>query len=178
MKIVGKVGLKILEAAIEGLVKGVLNLMGPEKLNMFIENDWNILESIFYGLCRSPSEVYKNMSPEEVSKTERIRHNLARTVLPIIGMAQKVARSFPPEAVESKVTAEWLMRRGREKFPELIEIVESHGDRGRAWLDRQAKQICDYLTGKIVYHPVKLKFVSREEMIIEIQRIKKHGSPS
>jgi hypothetical protein len=134
---------------------------------MFIENDWNILEGFFYGLSRPPTEAYEKMKPEEVAKAERIRKGLASTVLPVINMALRVARSFPSEAVESKVTADWLLERSRKHFPELAAVIDRYGDKGRIWLERQAEQIRLYLTGKIAYHPVKLKFVTKEEILAE-----------
>ncbi|MGC8937221.1 MAG: hypothetical protein ACP5KV_07685 [Candidatus Methanomethylicaceae archaeon] len=152
---------------IEGAIKGILNVLGTEKLGMFIENDWNILEALFYGLSHTPKEAYEKMRPEEVSKAERIRRSLASTVLPVINMTLRVARSFPPEVVESKVTADWLMERSKKNFPELAAVIERYGDKGRAWLDRQAEQIRLYLTGRIAYHPVKLRFVTKEEIVAE-----------
>jgi hypothetical protein len=134
---------------------------------MFIENDWNILEAFFYGLCRPPVEAYEKMTPEEVKKAEKVRSMMGRTILPIINLALKTARSFPPEAVESKVTAEWLLKRSRDHFPELAAVIDKYGDKGRAWLERQAEQIRLYLTGKIAFHPVKLKFVTKEEILAE-----------
>jgi hypothetical protein len=127
--------------------------VGEEKLGIFIENDYNILEAFFYGLQRSPVEAYQKMDLKEVAKIERFRRNMSRTVLPMLGFARKVAASFPPEAVEEKVTPEWLLSKGRVKFPKLANVVERYGERGRAWLDRQCRQIVDYLLGRTVYDP-------------------------
>lgn len=164
IRFAGKLGLKILEGALEGLIKGMLKCFGPERLSMFVESDWNILEGVFYGLYRPPIEAYKQMDPREVMKAERVRRSLAKTVLPVIGMARNIASRFPAEAVEKKVTAEWLLGKGEKYFPEIVDVVEKHGDKGRAWVERQAEQIRLYLTGRIVYHPGLLRFVTAEEM--------------
>jgi hypothetical protein len=167
-KTASKLGLKILEASLEGLIKGLLKTMGPERLSLFIENDWNILGSVFYGLYRPPIEAYQKMTPEEIVKVERVRRNLARTVLPVIGMARRMAASFPASTVEAKVTADWLMEKGEKYFPEIMAVIKQHGDRGNDWVHKQAQEIREFLTGKIVYHPQRLCFVKVEELNAEI----------
>jgi hypothetical protein len=166
----GKLGLKLLEGAIEGLIKGLLKVMGVERLSIFIENNWNILGSVFYGLHRPPIEAYRKMTPEEIAKAERVRQNLARTVLPVISMARRIAANFPASTVEAKVTAEWLMEKGEKYFPEIIAVIKQHGDKGKAWVEKQAEEIRQFLTGKIVFHPQKLCFVQVEELKAEIAR--------
>jgi hypothetical protein len=138
--------------------------MGAERLSLFIENDWNVLESVFYGLYRPPIEAYKKMTLQEIAKAERIRRSLARTVLPVIGMARRIAASFPAETVEDKVTADWLMEKGRKYFPEIIAVIEQHGEKGNGWIHKQAEEIRQFLTGKIVFHPQRLCFVKVEEL--------------
>jgi hypothetical protein len=159
-----KLGLKLLEGALEGLIKGLLNCFGPERLSLFIERDWSILGSVFYGLHRPPIEAYKKMTLEEIVKAERVRRNLARTVLPVIAMARRVAANFPASTVEAKVTAEWLMEKGEKYFPEIVAVIKQHGDKGNDWIHKQAAQIAGYLTGKLVFDPRELKMVSAEEI--------------
>ena len=148
----------------EGLIRGMLTVMGPERLSLFIENDWNILEGAFYGLYRPPIEAYQKMALQEIAKAERVRRNLARTVLPVIGMARTIASSFPAETVEAKVTGNWLIEKGKKYFPEIVAVIEQHSDKGEAWVEKQAEQIRQFLTGKIVFHPQKLCFVKAEEL--------------
>jgi len=144
--------------------------MGAERLSLFIENDWNILGSAFYGLYRPPINAYKKMTPEEIARAERVRLNLARTVLPVIGMARRVAANFPASTVEAKVTGEWLMEKGEKYFPEIVAVIKQHGDKGRAWVEKQADELRQFLTGKIVYHPQRLCFVKVEELKAEIAK--------
>jgi|GEM_PF-7087100 len=160
----GKLGLKVLEGALEGLVRGLLKCFGPERLSMFIANDWNILESFFYGLYRPPLKAYGQMKPQEAERLERFRRSMAETVLPIIGMARTIASRFPAEAVEDKVKADWLLEKCGKCFPELVSVINMHGERGRMWLEAQAKQIRDYLLGRIAYHPGLMRFVKVEKL--------------
>jgi hypothetical protein len=157
-------GLKLLDATLEGLIRGLLDCFGAERLSMFIERDWSILESVFYGLYRPPIEAYRMMKPEEVRRLEAFRRSLAKAVLPVLSMARTIASRFPPEAVEGKVTADWLLQKGEKRFPQVVEVVKKHGDRGRAWVEAQAKQIRDYLLGRIVFNPATMKFVRAEEL--------------
>jgi hypothetical protein len=144
--------------------------MGPERLSLFIENDWNILGGVFYGLYRPPIEAYQKMTLQEIAKAERVRQNLAHTVLPVIGMARRIAASFPASTVEAKVTADWLIEKGEKYFPEVVAIIKQHGDKGKAWVEKQAEEIRQFLTGKIVFYPQKLCFVKVEELKAEIAK--------
>jgi hypothetical protein len=148
----------------------MLTVMGPERLSLFIENDWNILESVFHGLYRPPIEAYQKMTLQEIAKAERVRRNLARTVLPVIGMARRIAASFPDSTVEAKVTGDWLITKGEKYFPEIVDVIKQHGDKGKAWVEKQAEEIRQFLTGKIVFHPQKLCFVKVEELKAEIAK--------
>jgi hypothetical protein len=169
----GKLGLKLLEGAIEGLIKGLLRCFGPEKISLFIENDWSILGSVFYGLYRPPVEAYQKMTPEEIAKAERVRQNLARTVLPVTGMARRIAANFPASTVEAKVTGNWLMDKGEKYFPEIVAVIKQHGDKGKAWIEKQAAQIAGYLTGKLVFDPRELKMVSVEEIKQKLKTVER-----
>jgi hypothetical protein len=144
--------------------------MGPERLSLFIENDWNILGGVFYGLYRPPIKAYQKMTLQEIAKAERVRQNLAHTVLPVIGMARSIAASFPAKTVEAKVTADWLIEKGEKYFPEIVAIIKQHGDKGRSWVEKQAEEIREFLTGKIVFHPQRLCFVKVEELKAEIAK--------
>jgi hypothetical protein len=112
------------------------------------------------------------MAAGDVEKVERIRLAAARTILPVINMAKQIASCFPPEDVEAKVTADWLLKKGEIYFPELVQVVNKYGEKGRAWVERQAEEVRKFLTGKIVFHPQKLRFVSVEELKAEIAKAK------
>jgi len=133
--------------------------VGEEKLSLFIDNDYTVLEAIFSSLQRPPIEVYLKMDPAEAAKLEAFRRNMSRTVLPLLGFARRIASNFPADAVESKVTPEWLLGKGRAKFPKLVEVVEKHGDKGRRWLEKQCREIVDYLLGRLAYDPKTGKMV-------------------
>jgi hypothetical protein len=155
----GKLGISVLEAAVEGLVEGGLKLLGPEKLRLMVENHWFIMESIFYCAYNVPVEGYAKMSREEVAKAEKVRAALVRSVLPVVGMARRVAGMFPPKAVEAKVTPQWLIARGEKRFPELVEVWRNSGGEGEKWLKEQADEIVGFLTGRLVYSPWHRKMV-------------------
>jgi len=160
----GKLGIKLLEGSLEGLIQGLLKCISAERLSILIENNWTILESIFYNLNRVPTDAYAKLTPKEAAMVERIRRGMTRTVLPVLGMARTVASKFPPSAVESKVTPDWLLEKGRKRFPELVAVVEKHGERGRQWLERQSKEIALYLTGRLVYD-------ARSGKMVEVRRV-------
>ena len=159
-----KLGIKLLEAVVEGLVEGALNVLGPEKAQLLVDNDWYIIETMFYASTNIPVEGYKKMKPEEIQKAEQMRKALAKTVLPVLGMAKFVASKFPVEAVEAKVTPEWLIKRGEERFPEIVKVWKDTEEKGEQWLEKQAAEIVGYLTGRIIYSPQQRIMVPIEEL--------------
>jgi hypothetical protein len=125
--------------------------VGEEKLGIFIEKDINVLEAFYFGLNQPPVDLYEKMDQEEAARVERFRCSMARTVVPLLGMARKAAAAFPPDIVEAKITPEWLLSKGQKKFPKLAAVVLGHGEKGRIWLDRQCRQIVDYLLKRLDY---------------------------
>jgi len=167
-----KLGVVLLESAVEGLVEGGLKVLGPEKVRLMVDNNWFLMESIFCCAYNVPVEAYAKMTKEEVLKAEQVRVSLAKVVLPVVGMAKRVAGMFPSKAVEEKVTPKWLIARGEKRFPELVEVWRSSGDGGEKWLEDQAKELVDYLTGKTVYSPWHRKMVSPEILKKTVEALK------
>jgi hypothetical protein len=140
---------------VEGLVAGLLRCVGPERLGIMIENDYSVLESLFHAYYGPPPDAYRGLTPEEAARLEAFRRRAARAALSALGVAKAIASRLPPSAVEAKVTADWLLQKGRLKQPRLVEEVERHGERGRMWLEAQARQIVDFLLGRLTYVPGK-----------------------
>jgi hypothetical protein len=150
----------MLEAAVEGLVDGVLKVLGPERAKLLIDNDWYLVESIFYGACSVPIDEYVKMQPEEVLQGERYRVGVARVALPILGWSRNIARMFPPKEIERKVTPEWLIARGERQYPELLKVWRDSGEKGDRWLAGQSRELVNFLTGRIVYDVAQRKMVA------------------
>lgn len=165
-----KLGLSVLESSLVGLIQGVLKCVGPEKLDLLVQDDRNILECIFDGLCRPPTDYYQTVTPEEARKVEGLRRTLSGTVPTLLGITRTIASKFPADAVEAKVTGDWLLVKGKKFFPELVAVVDRHGEEGKAWVDRQACQMRDYLMGRIVFDPQSMKFVPAEVLKVAKKR--------
>jgi LmbE family N-acetylglucosaminyl deacetylase len=118
-----------------------------------IENNYSVLESVFHAYYGPPPDAYRGLSAEEAARLEEFRRRSARLALSALGMAKTIASRFPAEAVEAKVTADWLLSKGRGRRSELVKVVEAYGERGRAWLEEQARQIAAFLTGRLIYDP-------------------------
>jgi hypothetical protein len=145
LRLVGKVGVATLEGAIRGVIGGFLRVLGPDRLSLFIENDWSVLEALFKAMVAPPREAYEHLGEEGVQK---VRAFLVNYVAKLLVVAKAVASRFPPELLESKVTGEWLYRR-LEDFPEVRAVIDRYGDRGRYWLEKQARDIRDWLLGRL-----------------------------
>lgn len=129
-----------------------------------IDNGYLLIESLYYAIHHSPEEYYEKMDPEEAKKVEKTRMFGARVGIPLLAMMCAVARPFPYKAVEEKVTPEWLKRRGREKFPELVEIIEEKGDAGETWLQMQCREVVQLATGSIAWSDAQEKMVPVVEL--------------
>ena len=73
------------------MIDGGVKCFEPEKLSMFIEEGWNILGSIFYGLHNLPLELYKRVNPKDVGGWRGLGEAWLKPVLPVIGMARAIA---------------------------------------------------------------------------------------
>lgn len=117
---------------------------------MLIDRDKYIIELIFNGIYGTA--VYPPyMKKEEIKKVESIRR-LGSAILPIMKMVQGLASRYGEEAVRAKVTPEWIMKRMGEKYPEIVEVWKANGERGQRWLKRQAEEIVNYATGKLIWN--------------------------
>lgn len=115
-----------------------------------IENDWHVIESIFYAIRCGP-RYPDSITREEAEKLNGWWVTASKTVLAMLGMAKSVASQLPPELILEKLNGEWLMRRMRESYPELAEKVEGYGERGMRWAEGQAREIALFLTGRLVW---------------------------
>lgn len=100
---------------------------------------------------RHRPEYPKELSQEEVARLEKARAGMTRTVLPLLGMAKTIASKLPRSFIEERLDGGWLMRRANERFPILAERVKAHGEKGEKWLEKQAKEISGFLTGKLLW---------------------------
>jgi hypothetical protein len=153
-----KLSIAVLEATLEGAIQGAVKALGPKTLDLMIDKNFYIIDAIFYATRHQPTYP-PELSREQVARLEMIRATMSKTVLPLLGMVKFVASKFPPEAVEAKVTPDWLLRRGDQRFPELSERVRAKGERGRWWLEKQAEELRAYATGRAYWSEEERKLV-------------------
>jgi len=110
---------------------------------------------------RYQPEYPKELTPEEVAKLKNARAGMTRSVLPLLGMAKTVASKLPASFIEERLDGDWLMRRANEKFPVLAERVKAHGEKGRQWLSKQAREIALFLTGKLYWDDKERRLVEK-----------------
>lgn len=158
LHLAGKLGIAILEATLEGAISGAVKALGPKSLDLMIDKNYYIIDSIFYATRHQPTYP-PEISEEQVARLEMMRTTMSRTVLPLLGMVRFVASKFPPEAVEAKVTPDWLLKRGKEKFPELVTRVRGKGEKGRRWLKNQAEELRAYATGRTYWNEKERKLI-------------------
>lgn len=147
----------------------MLRVLGPDKLQLLIDNDWYLIESIFYGAYTAPPEESAKTRPEEAAQGERYMVGVARVALPLLGWTRNIASMFPPDAVSRKVTPEWLISRGEKHYPEVVAVWRGSGERGERWLKVQAKEIADYLIGRAAYD------VNQQKMVMIAPRVDRKG---
>jgi len=152
----------MVEAAVDGAITGILRAAGPKAFRIMVEKDYHSLSCLFYSLAHMPDYEKEGLTPEEAKRMEAIRLNSARAILPILGMARTFAARFPAEAIESKVTAEWLMRRAEKSHPELARILhefnENHNGKGWRWLEKEAEELREYFLGRLRWNNEEGRF--------------------
>jgi len=158
LRFTGKFSVKMLEASADGLIRGALKCVGPKGLDIMIEHDWYIIESLFYAMRYKPSYP-DGLSEEQIAQLESSRAGITKIVLPALGMAKMVANKLPPSLIENSLDGGWLMRRAKERYPVLAERVEAHGERGRRWIEKQAKELRDFLLGRLRWDDKKRRMV-------------------
>jgi len=136
----------------------LLKCVSPEHLDFMIERDKHIIASTFYAIRHRPNYP-EDLSADQIRRLEAFRAQLARVALPVLGMMRRVASGFPPEVVERQVTPEWLMRRARNQFPMLADVVCMQGKRGQRWLADQAREIVGFATGRLTWDDKVCKLV-------------------
>jgi len=99
---------------------------------------------------------------KEIKKLENFRKRLGKTILPVFGMARNIASRFPKEYIDQYLTGEWLYKQAVKRHPEIAKIIDE-SENGREWLENQAREIREYITGRLVWDPKRLKLVSVEE---------------
>lgn len=143
-------GIKTLDGIISGLISGAIGAFGPDKLKVFIEKGWHMIPSILYAAKQQPNYGEAGLSEEEAKRAEQMRRTLlSKIVLPALGMAKTIASRFPPEVIESKVTAKWIYEKLKAKHPEITKIIDEMGEKGWRWLEEEARTIVAFLTGKL-----------------------------
>lgn len=172
MRFAGKLGLAVLDGAVEGVISGALKAVGTKGLELMIDHDYYIVESIFYSARHqfdyNSLERGVQLSADEAAKLESLRAGMMKTVLPLLGMVRFVASKFPVKAVEAKLTPEWFLEKGNRRFPVLVRAVNKKGDKGRKWLERQVKEIREYSVGRLVWS-------DREGRMVNISELKAEG---
>jgi len=148
-------------------VQGALKAIGTRGLEVMIDHDWYLIESIFYSVRYQPNYP-SELSEKEIAKLERMRATMLKTVLPILGMVRFVASKFPPEAVEAKVTPDWLLGKGKKRFPQLVRVVKKKGEKARKWLEKQSREIVLYATGRLVWDDQK-------KQLVEVTKVEVRG---
>jgi hypothetical protein len=135
---------------VNGLVDGAFRAVGPQGVQLLIDYDKHIIGCIlsaYNGRQRYPS----NLTRAQVAALERLRLGMTRATVAALGLVRYIASKLPEEVVENKVTPEWLLKKGRERFPEVVQVIEANGDRGRAWLKKQCEEIVGFCTGRLVW---------------------------
>jgi hypothetical protein len=149
-RFVGKLPITILEASIEGAISGLLKCIPPKEVSLLIKHDCYIIESIFAARSR-PLYESKNLTKEEIEKAERARAKIPwKQIDWLLERVRFLASQYSPEAVERKITPEWLMKKGEKRFPELIKEVEKN-EYGWVWLENQTEELKLFVLGKIAW---------------------------
>jgi len=132
-----------IKGAVKGMLRSVFNMIGKERVHMFIDNDWHILDVVLNAFTTPEWRYPDELSKEEVERLEALRHRLGPVVRMTLQMVRGVARQLPRSMVY-RLDGAWLLRRIREVDPELASIIEGH-PKGLEWLNKEAERLREWL---------------------------------
>ena len=133
---------------VNGALSGVFRAVGPKGITIMIKRRWHVLPSVLYAASHKP-DYPPELTPEEVAELERFRLTLMKTIIPALGMAKTIASRFPPEVIEQKITAEWILKKLEERHPGIAKAIKDHGEEGMRWLEEEALILRNFLLGRI-----------------------------
>lgn len=158
--LIGRIGVKIVESAAEGLISGGFSALGPRGVSIMIERDYHTLDTVFNSMDGPPDyAATPELTKEDIAKLERMRLGMQKTALSALGMARNVASRFPREVIENKITAEWLLQRVERRNPDIAQAIKSYGEKGDRWLEDEARIIRLYFMGRMAWSAEKKRLV-------------------
>jgi len=144
--IIGR-GSALVVATVKGVVKGMLrsvfSMIGKERVHMFIDNDWHILDVVLNAFTAPEWRYPEGLSREEIERLEALRHRLGPVVRMTLQMVRGIAKQLPRNMVE-RLDGSWLLRRIREVDAELASVIEAH-PKGLEWLEKEAERLREWL---------------------------------
>jgi hypothetical protein len=132
------------------VVDGAMKAIGPKGIQLLIDNDKYIIGCIMSSYMKK-SKYPTNMNKEEIQKLEQSSQGMMKWVVMGLTMVRDIAGKFPEEMVRSKITPEWLVWRGKQKYPEIIEQIALNGIKGARWLSNQSEEICLFCLGRLIW---------------------------
>jgi len=140
---IGKVSAVAAKAAIESLMAKFLSLFNENHLRLMIDNDWYIIESIQWSMRHRPD--YRGVPPDQARWFEARRLYFVKMGFAALGFARSIALMFPRHVVEKYLNAEYALKYFDKNIPWVSKVIREKGDRGRRWLEKQVKEIKDFL---------------------------------
>ena len=163
----GKVAPRVLEAFINGSLKGCMGILfsrfPPEKMEWMIDNKYLPITSAYHHANNMPWEK-EGLSQKDLEEVEKLRSGtfLTKKVLPLLETVRRYGRNIPPVVMQDKINPEWMKKEGFKKYPKLLDIIEQKGEAGEEYLEMVCMEINLYVTGRLIWDSKNQRMVMIE----------------
>lgn len=137
LTLLGRAGAKILAKSLERAVIGLMAPFDAKHLQIMINHDWYVIESILWAAKRQPNYP-PELSEEEMKHMEASRLRMTRMAMAALGFSRMIASRFPRPLVEEYLNTEYAFKWLKNKRPELLPILET--EEGRRWLENEVER--------------------------------------
>lgn len=127
----------MLAKSLERLVIGLMAPFDAQHLQIMIDHDWYVIESVLWAAKRQPNYP-SELSEEEVKRMEASRDRMTRMAMAALGFARMIASRFPRPLVEEYLNVGYAFKWLKDKRPELLPILET--EEGRRWLENEVER--------------------------------------
>lgn len=133
------------------MLSAVFAYVQPDVISMYIDNDWSIVEAILMALNEDDGYISK-ASPDGYGELAvHMRRALIWVVDAVLGIVDVLVNKYGVEVLDKYLNVNYVVEYLRRNRPELLSVIEEHGDKGIKWLERQLRELKLFFLGKAAW---------------------------
>lgn len=125
----------------------------PDVIAMYIDNDWSIVEAILMALNEDDGYI-SSVSPDGYGDLAiHLRRALTWVVDAILGIVDVLINKYGVEVLDKYLSMDYVVDYLRRNKPEVFDVIQSRGEKGMNWLERQLRELKLFFLGKAYWDP-------------------------